>query len=147
VANSFEIRFSGGDVHPSTVPAHELADLLNAAEQAVTSLAAQNFPDLDPSSVLVGLVGIRDASLGLEFASNRPDVVARAFRRLGSRVCFKANTESYCQSPGLQSFVSSFRSGYALTIRNWAAGPESASSIPLAQSPNPSDFTRLCSSR
>ena len=63
MANSFEIRFSGGDVHPSTVPAHELADLLNAAEQAVTSLAAQNFPDLDPSSVLVGLVGRMHKSL------------------------------------------------------------------------------------
>lgn len=69
-------------MHPSTVPAHELADLLLGAEQAVTSLAAQNFPDLDPSSVVVGLVGVRDASLGLEFASNRPDVVAPAFQRL-----------------------------------------------------------------
>jgi hypothetical protein len=86
MAASFQIRFTGGDVHPSTVPAHELADLLNAAEQAVTSLAAQNFPDLDPSSVLVGLVGIRDASLGLEFTSNRPDVVAPAFHRLAMGV-------------------------------------------------------------
>lgn len=69
-------------MHPSTVPAHELADLLLAAEQAVTSLVAQSFPDLDPSSVLVGLVGVRDASLGLEFATNRADVVAPAFERL-----------------------------------------------------------------
>lgn len=73
-------------MHPVTVPAHELADLLMGAEQAIASLAAQQFPELDPSTLIVGLTGVRDTSLALEFASNRPDIVAPAFQRLAAGV-------------------------------------------------------------
>lgn len=82
VLKQFQLRFSGGDVKPSTVPAHELADLLVAAEQTLMSLVSDESTDFDPSALVVGLVAVHDSSLGLEFASNRPDVIEPAFRRL-----------------------------------------------------------------
>jgi len=78
----FKIRFAGGDVHPDTVPAHELAELLIATEQALTSVVAQENPDVDTSELIVGLVNVKDESLGLEFATSRPALFERAFDRV-----------------------------------------------------------------
>ena len=78
----FKIRFADGDVHPDTVPVHELAELLIATEQALTSVVAQENPDVDTSELIVGLVNVKDESLGLEFATSYPALFERAFERV-----------------------------------------------------------------
>ncbi len=82
----FQLRFTGGGVTPTNVPLHELAELLLAAELAITSIALHRNPSLDPESVVVGLVQIEERSLGLQFSSNAPDVVLPAFHDLAERI-------------------------------------------------------------
>ena len=86
----FQLRFTGGGLKPGVVPSRELAELLIAAEEAITSLALQRNPALNPDEIVVGLMSIEDKSLGLAFASTTPDVVVPAFKELADRVAHRS---------------------------------------------------------
>jgi hypothetical protein len=119
VATTFQIRFTGGDVHPVTVPAHELADLLLGAEQAISSLASKEFPELDASTLVIGLSSIKDASLGLEFTTNRPDVVGPAFQRLANGIHSKTWEDFPSRSLAGLEIIANFTSRRKCAAQFW----------------------------
>lgn len=77
----FTIRLTGEGVHPSLIPASDLAQLLVAAEQTVLAIAAREHPE-QAEELIVGLSEIRDQSIGFAFASNRPEIAQAAYTEL-----------------------------------------------------------------
>lgn len=88
----FQLRFTGGGVKPDVVPARELAELIIATEEAISSIALQRNPGLNPDEIIVGLVQIENKSLGLSFASSSPDVVGSAFNEMAASITRRSFT-------------------------------------------------------
>lgn len=82
----FQLRFTGGGVQPDVVPARELAELIIATEEAISSIALHRNPGLNPDEIVVGLVQVENKSLGLSFASSSPDVVGSAFQEMATSI-------------------------------------------------------------
>ncbi|MDE3067965.1 MAG: hypothetical protein KGJ60_10505 [Verrucomicrobiota bacterium] len=74
------------------VPARELAELIIATEDAISSIALQRNPGLNPDEIVVGLVQVESKSLGLSFASSSPDVVGSAFREIADSITRRSFT-------------------------------------------------------
>ena len=88
----FQLRFTGGGVKPDVVPARELAELIIATEEAISSIALQRNPGLNPDEIVVGLVQVENKSLGLSFASSAPDVVGSAFNEIADSITRRSFT-------------------------------------------------------
>lgn len=68
------------------MPARELAELLIATEDTISSIALKRNPGLNPDEIVVGLVQVENQSLGLSFASSSPDVVGSAFKEIADSI-------------------------------------------------------------
>lgn len=77
----FTIRLTGEGVHPSQIPASDLAQLLIAAEQTVLAIAAKEHPE-QAEELVVGLSEIQDKSIGFAFTSNHPQIAQSAYTEL-----------------------------------------------------------------
>src|SRR5260370_42601076 len=73
--NLIEILIDGNDVAPGTISNRDLAVILTTAEDMFTSVVEQDNPQLSESKVFLGLVNIRNGSIGLQFAPSHADVV------------------------------------------------------------------------
>jgi hypothetical protein len=58
-AHSFSIRFDGGGLSPKSVRLGELAEVLRSVEEALAAIMG-----LPPEEVVVGLIGVKNASAG-----------------------------------------------------------------------------------
>ncbi|MCK9590243.1 MAG: hypothetical protein WC076_01430 [Terrimicrobiaceae bacterium] len=77
----FTIRLTGEGVRPHLVAASDLAGLIIAAEQTVAAIARRENPEA-AESLIVGLSGIQDQSIGLAFTSNEESVISTAYQEL-----------------------------------------------------------------
>lgn len=78
----FKIRFTAENLHPHTIRASELAELLTATESAITSLVHHNNPEINEDSILFGLATLEDQSVGLGWWSAQAREVFDAFEDL-----------------------------------------------------------------
>jgi hypothetical protein len=81
-----EITIEGQNVVPGKVSNHELAEILKTTEDMFTSLIEQDNPQLSKEKVFLGLVNIREGSVGLQFAPSLPDITFPAFRKITQSV-------------------------------------------------------------
>lgn len=91
----FTIRLTGEDVRPDLLGAGDLAQLLIAAEQTVLSVAREENPD-ESDDIILTLADVKSESVGLQFSSNKPDTVRRAFYTVVDRV----KTNNFQALPG-----------------------------------------------
>lgn len=76
---NIEIRLKGDGVRPGLIRSHEIADILKAIEDIVTSESLAMDPSIKKDEVVVGLYEIADASLGLRFKSSLGGLAMTAF--------------------------------------------------------------------
>lgn len=74
-----ELRLTGEGIKPGTVRSQEIAELLEALEDLVTSQALLDNPQLNKDDIVVGLYEIADQSIGLRFKTTLASLVVPAF--------------------------------------------------------------------
>lgn len=62
-----ELKFEGGDINPSIVKPHEIAELLVSFEKALLHTIKKQNPEIDTEQVLVSFESIHHQSLDLQF--------------------------------------------------------------------------------
>jgi hypothetical protein len=121
----FTIRLTGENVRPDQIGAGDLAQLLIAAEQTVLSVAREENPD-ESEDIIVTLADVKSESVGLEFSSNRPELVRHAFYTVVDRV--RANDFHALPGPVLEGLrtltrFTSERKGHTQFWNGTANGP------------------------
>jgi len=92
-----EIKFEGGGINPSAVPASEVAELITSFEKAILSTLQDRFPDIDTKQyAYLSLSQIEDQSLGLKFLAQK---ATDAFVSSYILVATSINTNSYNDLP------------------------------------------------
>lgn len=76
------IRLSGGDVSPSKIRSKEIAKLIDAIEDMIASYIVHFNPTVPKEAVVVGLAGLTDKSIGLQFAPNLTEFTIPAVRNI-----------------------------------------------------------------
>jgi hypothetical protein len=127
----FQLRFTGGGVQPDVVPARELAELIIATEEAISSIALQRNPGLNPDEIIVGLVQVESKSLGLSFASSSPDVVGSAFKEIASSIARRSFTGLPTKSLRGLRVLAEFNTAHNCRTQFWNG--ETTAREPLAE--------------
>lgn len=69
------IRFTGSDnVKPPEIRSRDIAQIIEAYEDAIVSIALEEHPELRKDAIRVSLIEIQDASVGLIFRPNLPQI-------------------------------------------------------------------------
>ena len=127
----FQLRFTGGGVKPDVVPARELAEIIIATEEAISSIALQRNPGLNPDEIIVGLVQVENKSLGLSFASSSPDVVGSAFKEITSSISRRSFTSLPTKSLRGLRVLAEFNTSHNCRTEFWNG--DIAAVAPLAE--------------
>jgi hypothetical protein len=81
-----QITFSGKDITPETIRAHDLADIIISVEDSLTSIIRKSNPSADPEHLVIGLVNIETGSTKLKFSSQIPGLAVSAFIALTTSI-------------------------------------------------------------
>lgn len=65
-----EVRIAGEGISPSSLRSSELANVLQAVEDMITSYVVRENPELETESIVIALTSIESGSVGLQFSSN-----------------------------------------------------------------------------
>jgi hypothetical protein len=114
--DTFEIKFTGNGVHPTTVRFKELSDILSSLEDAIVGVISDKHADLKPEDILIGLTMVEDKSLGLFFKSTYTAAVTSSMLLLSNAI---ANND-YSELP-TKSFESLRRISHFTQRRNCEA--------------------------
>jgi hypothetical protein len=80
----FQLRFYGEGVSPTSIPVHELSEVLNALDSTIRSIVIDS--DAHAEGMSLFLVQVTDESLGLRVVSNYAAKAALAFSLVSSAV-------------------------------------------------------------
>lgn len=80
--NLLEIRFTGSGMKPGNIRSKELAEIIEAFEDMIVSVVLRDNPALGREAVIIGLVNIKDESIGLQFLPNLTDLTIPATLRI-----------------------------------------------------------------
>ena len=79
MSEQLQIRFVGNaDVKPAKLRARELAQIIQAYEDAIATLVVEQNPEITKEVIAISLVGIEDQSIGLAFVPNLPGITMPA---------------------------------------------------------------------
>jgi hypothetical protein len=81
-----ELHFSGQDISPDSIRIGEIATILDAFENVLLSIIAQDHPTLTKDALTIGLHRVNEGSLGLQFTSRLPEVVTPAFHQAAQSI-------------------------------------------------------------
>ena len=84
-SNIMEIKFSGENIYPESIDVKELAEVLVAFEQSLTSIILKDSPSISIDQIVIGLVQIDKGSAKLKFKSALP-VALTAFISMSSSI-------------------------------------------------------------
>jgi hypothetical protein len=73
-----EVLLSGDGISPGKLRSKEIAEVIESVEDMIASTVVQDRPDLKKESIIIGLKGVREGSIGLEFSPNFEDLTLPA---------------------------------------------------------------------
>jgi hypothetical protein len=91
-----EIRLSGQDMAPGSIRSREIAEIIDAVEDMIASIVVRDHPELKKETIVIGLVNIRDESIGLQFSANLQELTLPAT----SRITKSISEENFGALPG-----------------------------------------------
>ncbi|MGG6263870.1 hypothetical protein ACQ4M3_11085 [Leptolyngbya sp. AN03gr2] len=77
-----EILLTGEGISPGKIRSKEIAEVIESVEDMIASVVIRDYPELKKEVVVVGLKGIRQGSIGLEFSPNLVELTLPATRRI-----------------------------------------------------------------
>lgn len=80
------LRLTGENLSPEKVRAGKLAEILQAVEDLIAAVVAQEHAQLTRESLVISLLSIEAGSIGLHFDSQLPEVVVPAFTRVAASI-------------------------------------------------------------
>ncbi len=92
---TIEIRLSGKDMIPGSVHSREIAEVITAMEDMLTSIVLKKYPQLSKETLVLGLSKIRNQSIGLVFVPNNPELLIPATIEVANSV----STNNYTSLP------------------------------------------------
>jgi len=82
MSDILEIHFVGENISPENIRIGEIAVILDAIENVLLSVVAQEHEGLTKENLTIGLHSVNAGSLGLQFTSKLPEVVTPAFEQV-----------------------------------------------------------------
>ncbi len=82
MSDILEIHFVGKNISPENIRIGEIAVILDAIENVLLSVVAQEHEGLTKENLTIGLHSVNAGSLGLQFTSKLPEVVTPAFEQV-----------------------------------------------------------------
>lgn len=86
VSDMMEIRLAGKDISPDKVRAGEISEIIAAVENMIASIVSAKHPQITKEDIIVGIINIKDKSVGLQFSSQLPELTWPAFSIIASSV-------------------------------------------------------------
>lgn len=117
-----EIRFTGSGMKPGSIRSKELAEIIEAFEDMIVSVVLNDNPELQKESVIIGLINIKDESIGLQFDPNLEELTIPAM----SQITQSFATHNFSHLPSatakpaqkIVSFVKKYQCEAELRIHN-----------------------------
>src|SRR4051794_1202163 len=79
MSEQLQIRFVGNEnIKPTKIRSRELAQVIQAYENAISTLVVEQNPEVAKDVIAISLVDIADQSIGLTFAPNLPTLTMPA---------------------------------------------------------------------
>lgn len=75
-----EVLLTGEGMSPGRVRSKEIAEVIDSIEDMIASVVVRDHPELKKDTIVVGLKGIRQGSIGLEFSPNLTQLTLPATR-------------------------------------------------------------------
>lgn len=76
------VRLTGGSIKPGSIRSKEIAELIEAYEDMIVSVVIHENPELQKETIVVGLTGITDESIGFLFTPNVQNLTIPAARKV-----------------------------------------------------------------
>lgn len=86
MSDILEIHFTGENISPESIRIGEIAVILDAIENVLLTVIAQEHEGLTKEILTIGLHNINAGSLGLQFTSKLPEVVTPAFEQVATSI-------------------------------------------------------------
>ncbi len=86
MSNLLEIHFTGENISPESIRIGEIAVILDAIENVLLTIVAQEHQELTKEILTIGLHSINAGSLGLQFTSRLPEIVTPAFEQVATTI-------------------------------------------------------------
>jgi hypothetical protein len=77
-----EVLLSGDGISPGKLRSKEIAEIIESIEDMIASTVVQEHPGLKKESIIIGLKGVREGSIGLEFSPNLEELTLPATYRI-----------------------------------------------------------------
>lgn len=77
-----EVLLRGDGISPGKLRSKEIAEIIESVEDMIASTVVQDHPELKKESIIIGLRGVREGSIGLEFSPNLEDLTLPATYRI-----------------------------------------------------------------
>lgn len=81
-----EILLTGEGMSPGKIRSKEIAEVIESVEDMIASMVVRDHPDLKKEVIIIGLKGIRQGSIGLEFSPNLAELTLPATRRIAKSI-------------------------------------------------------------
>lgn len=75
-----KVMLTGEGMSPGKIRSKEIAEVIESVEDMIASVVVRNHPDLKKEIIVIGLKGIRQGSIGLEFSPNLAELTLPATR-------------------------------------------------------------------
>ena len=82
----FEWKLEAQGLHPDTLPAHVLCEIVLNIEKSLLAVAQEQYPNIKPEDIVVALNEVGDGSARLRFASANVLVIATAATILATAI-------------------------------------------------------------
>ncbi|NET33494.1 MAG: hypothetical protein F6K19_15970 [Cyanothece sp. SIO1E1] len=77
-----EILLTGEGMSPGKIRSKEIAEVIESVEDMIASMVVRDNPGLKKETIVIGLKGIRQGSIGLEFSQNLAELTLPATHRI-----------------------------------------------------------------
>lgn len=77
-----EVLLRGDGISPGKLRSKEIAEIIESVEDMIASTVVQDHPELKKESIIIGLRGVREGSIGLEFSPNLEELTLPATYRI-----------------------------------------------------------------
>lgn len=86
MSDLLEIHFTGPDITPESIRIGEIAVILDAIENVLLTVVAEEHKGLTKENLTIGLHNITSGSLGLQFTTRLPEIVTPAFEEVAKSI-------------------------------------------------------------